>query len=109
MAARYPWLQSKVLEKLLMVTFVPAVFLFKKHKVGRCRFVIDTSGISRTCKAGEITIPWAEVQAIHTLSQAYMVELDKGAMPLPFRCFESQCRSRFAEVVPKNLIATEPR
>jgi hypothetical protein len=78
-----------------VAVLAPPIFLFKKHAVGACEFEISCAGIVRRSKAGEFSAPWSEVKAIHQLSKAYLVQIDKGAIPLPYRCFSNSERGEF--------------
>lgn len=61
-------------------------FLYKRHKVGECRFTIDAQQVARTAKGGAMSVPWSEVVAVHRYSQGWLVAKANGAMPLPLRC-----------------------
>lgn len=71
------------------MVFVPLIFWYKIRKVGRCTFVIDEDGVERTSKLGVGRTPWSDVVTVHRLSQAYLVEKSKGALPLPYRCLDA--------------------
>ena len=51
---------------------------------------------------GKKTIPWNKVKQIHILTEAYLIELEEGALPLPFRCFSSNDIELFRSY--KNLV-----
>lgn len=78
----------------LALTAAP-MFLYKKLRVGNCRFTIDSRGLTRHSRNGEIVLPWHEVHLVHALSQSYLVRKRSGAMPLPYRCFTAEERERF--------------
>ena len=74
----------------LILIMAPPMFAFKKIVVGTCSFTIDEEGISRKSKTGKKVIPWTSVLEVHELTEAYLIELKEGALPLPFRCFNSR-------------------
>lgn len=83
-ASKLPWSI-----RLAFVVFVPLIFWYKIRKVGQCAFVIDEDGVERTSKLGVGRTPWSDVVTVHRLSQAYLVEKSKGALPLPYRCLDA--------------------
>lgn len=81
---------------LLMALLIPPIFLFKKLRVGDCRFEIDARGLTRHSRAGTLALAWREVSAVHCYGGAYLVaKPGGGAMPLPYRCFSADERRRF--------------
>lgn len=80
----------------LMLTLVATPqFLYKKWRIGDCRFEIDALGLSRQSRSGPLVVPWREVLEVHRLGSAYLVGKDTGKMPLPYRCFGPGERARF--------------
>lgn len=74
-------------------------FAWKASRVGLCRFEIDAGGISRHTRRGPGSVPWSRVKTLHTYSPGFLVELEEGAMPLPFRVLGDHARQgivRFA-------------
>ena len=92
------------LGRALLWLVAPPIFLYKKSKVGDCRFTLTSEQLERKSKDGRKTVPWADVLRIHRLSRGYLVELAEGAMPLPYRCFGADQRSAF-----ESFIETRPR
>lgn len=72
-----------------------AGFFRKMRRVGECRFVIDSAGLSRRSKNGVGSVPWSRVKAIHTYTPGFLVELESGAMPVPFRVLSDRQRELF--------------
>jgi hypothetical protein len=63
----------------------PALFLYKKWRVGPCRFTIDQDGIVRNSKAGRLSLPWSEVKGIHEYPSGYLIMKANGGLPIPLR------------------------
>ena len=84
----------------------PPIFLMKKRAVGQCAFNIDHELIVRHSKSGDVQLPWKQVLRVHRLSQAYLVEKDGGAMPLPYRAFTLAQRAAFEVILLENAVAT---
>lgn len=84
----------------------PPLFLLKKKAVGKCEFTIDRQGIVRRSKSGNLELPWSYVLRVHRLSEAYLVEKDGGAMPLPYRVFTVAQREAFESFLHENSVAT---
>lgn len=74
-----------------------AVFGLKAWKIPWCEFRIDAAGIRRKTARGELQFPWSEVKAIHRFSPGYLFELEKGAIPIPYRCVDPRETERLAE------------
>jgi hypothetical protein len=63
----------------------PPLFLYKKWRVGACRFTIDGEGIVRDSKAGRLSVPWSEVKGILEYPSGYLIMKAHGGMPIPMR------------------------
>ena len=83
--------KRKLLE-LVQMAIATVGFFYKMSRVGRCHFVIDSDGVSRRSKRGSGSVPWSRVKAIHTYSPGYLMELEHGAMPIPFRVLSARQR-----------------
>jgi hypothetical protein len=70
-------------------------FVYKSSRVGRCDFAIDAAGVSRRTKSGLGSVPWSRVKAVHIYSLGFLVELESGAMPIPFRVLSPEQHSQF--------------
>jgi hypothetical protein len=81
--------------RLLMALVVGPTFLYKKLRVGTCRFIIDSQGLTRLSRNSKIVLPWHEVHSVYALGKGYLVRKRSGAMPLPYRCFTVEERARF--------------
>jgi hypothetical protein len=69
-------------------------YIRKKSKMPVCEFRIDSSGIQRRTKLGLLEIAWPQVTAIHRYSACYLVEKQRGALPIPYRCLDRAQRAR---------------
>lgn len=69
-------------------------FGFTSRPMGRCRFRIDAEGIVRTPRRGTSTVRRAQVRAVRRYRRGDLVELASGAVPLPFRVFDTGVRTR---------------
>ena len=63
----------------------PPLFLYKKWRIGACRFTIDGEGIVRDSKAGRLSVPWSEVKGILEYPSGYLIMKAHGGMPIPMR------------------------
>lgn len=81
--------------RLALALITGPIFLYKKLRVGTCRFLIDSQGLTRLSRNSKIVLPWHEVHSVHALGQGYLVRKRSGAMPLPYRCFSAEERARF--------------
>lgn len=63
-----------------------AAYWVKSLKVRRSEIAIDSNGLRRRSSGGERTFPWSEVKAVHRMTPGYLIELDRGAIPVPYRC-----------------------
>jgi YcxB-like protein len=90
---------DKMLMSMGISLVAPPVFFLKKRKMPVCEFVIDESGISRAAGGATYRTPWAKVKNVNRLKTAYLVELESGAMPLPYRCFPDGDRAAFEGIL----------
>lgn len=108
-----PWARllpsAKWFERFVIAVVGVPVFLFKQASVGTCVFRIDRERIERTSKTGTLARPWSRVALVHRLSGAYLVELEHGGMPLPYRCFTPEQRSAFELLVPEGKLGLPRR
>ena len=84
----------------------PPIFIMKKRAVGDCKFNIDDSRVLRQSKNGDIELPWSQVLRVHRLSQAYLVQEEQGAMPIPYRAFTPEQLKQFECILQRNSITT---
>ncbi|WP_395401939.1 YcxB family protein [Pseudoduganella sp. UC29_106] len=86
-AARKPLRQFDLLMVRAALWVVgPPVFLYKRWRIGDCRFAIDHEGIVRDSKAGRMAVPWSEVMRIFEYPSGYLIMKSQGGMPIPLRC-----------------------
>ncbi len=67
--------------------------------MGDCTFEIDEYGIRRTSKTGLKTIEWENVRHVQKLSSAYLIELNEGSLPIPYRCFNAEEQDLFSSYI----------
>jgi hypothetical protein len=84
----------------------PPIFITKKRAVGDCKFNIDEDRILRQSKSGDLELSWKQVLRVHRLTRAYLVQEERGAMPLPYRAFTHTQLEQFESILEKNSIAT---
>ncbi len=70
-------------------------FFYKSSRVGECRFRIDSEGVCRHSKSGKGTVPWSKIKNIYMYSPGYLIDLQHGAMPIPFRVLSPDERESF--------------
>ena len=103
------WVKAPWLETLLVYLVAPPVFFYKKHRVGQCIFQFDEIGLRRISKNGTLNINWAEVWGVHSLPGTFVIELDKGALPLPLTCLSSEQHDVLVGFIPPNkLLPVQP-
>jgi hypothetical protein len=51
-------------------------------------FTIDPHGIVRATASGVTLVPWPDVSAIRRYSLGYMMVLQRGTLPIPYRCLD---------------------
>jgi hypothetical protein len=106
-----PWAtvlpSGKWLDRIAIVLLGTPAFLYKRSSVGTCVFRIDAERVERRSKAGTLAKPWSSVTVVHCLSEAYLVEFERGAMPLPYRCFSPEQRAAFEAFVPSDKLGAQ--
>jgi hypothetical protein len=100
--------------RLFLFAVASLAFAYKSRKVGSCSFRFDANGVRRRSKVGEMTIPWERIVAVTRFSQCYLMELERGGLPVPYRCLDAGQREAFERLVRENtkagtLRALEPR
>jgi hypothetical protein len=79
--------------RILISAMAVVVFAVKKSKMPLCSFSIDPSGIRRRTASGEYFVPWKRVKRALRYAPGYLFELDRGAMPVPYRCLSDDQRA----------------
>jgi hypothetical protein len=79
------------------------IFTIKVRKVGLCTFKFTESGFERNSNVGEKFIPWDKVLYVHQLTEAYLMELEQGFIPLPYRCFDKN-QAKFKNLILSKLV-----
>ncbi len=101
------------LQGVALTLICSVAFFFKKRRMPICRFVIAEDGIHRSAASRNLFVPWTEVLEVQRYSQGYLIEMHRGAMPLPFRCLGAQQVSAFDALVAKwqkaSLASTFPK
>ena len=72
---------------------VAVPFIRKKRRMPMCEFRIDNGEIRRTTADGVLRTTWEDVVAIRRYSAGYLIEKQKGAMPIPYRCLNELQRT----------------
>jgi hypothetical protein len=76
------WLQLKS-------TFTAALNFVLLRRARRIyEFTLDEHGIIRTCGSGVTLIPWDDVNGIRRYTRGYLLVLQRGTLPLPYRCLD---------------------
>ena len=84
----------------------PPIFIVKKRAVGECKFTIDENRVLRQSKSGDVELPWTQVQRVHRLTRAYLIQEEEGAMPIPYRAFTHEQLEEFESILHRNCITT---
>ena len=85
-------------------SFGSIMFAIKVRKVGLCAFKFCSLGFERKSNVGKKFIPWEDVLNIHQLSDAYLMELEQGFIPLPYRCFGDH-KLEFENIISSKLVS----
>lgn len=93
--------------RALLLTVAFFGFFYKVSRVGRCDFKIDGEGVIRKTKIGPGSVPWSRVKSVHTYSPGFLVELEKGAMPLPFRVLSPEQQQKFLLLAARKIVASQ--
>jgi hypothetical protein len=75
----------------IVVAAATIAFLYKKHRMPVCDFVIDASEIRRTTRAGTLVFRWSDLIAVRRYSRGFLLDKgNSGVMMLPYRCFSPE-------------------
>ena len=88
--------------RLLLTVVGSLVFWWKRLRIGDCHFSVDARGIRRRSRSQEVCIAWTEVLAVRKLRHAWMIELDRGALPIPIRCIPAGQEAALAALFERN-------
>jgi hypothetical protein len=77
------------------------VFLAKKRRMPHCAFRVDGNGIERSTRAGTLVRSWAAVDSVRCYRRGFLVMVDRGAMPIPFRCMDREQVAAFRRLASK--------
>ena len=97
---------ARLIHTATVYLLAPPIFIVKKRAVGECKFTIDPNRVLRQSKSGDVELPWAQVERVHRLTQAYLVQEEKGAMPIPYRAFTPEQLEQFESILQRNSITT---
>jgi hypothetical protein len=61
--------------------------------------VVDTATIERHNALGVMSVAWGDVVAVHRFRDAYLLNYQRGGMPIPYRCLTGDTRRRFEALV----------
>ncbi|HEY4530522.1 MAG TPA: YcxB family protein [Luteimonas sp.] len=86
---------TRMLAQAFQRAVASLAYTYKMSRVGRCHFVVTASGLSRRTRLGTSSIEWSSVRAVHTYTRGYLVELQQGAVPIPFRVLDARQRALF--------------
>lgn len=64
-------------------------FILLRRSRRTYQFDIDEHGIVRATGTGVTLIDWADVMAVRDYSRGVMMVLNRGTLPIPFRCLDS--------------------
>ena len=97
---------ARLLHTATIYLIAPPIFIMKKHAVGECHFEIDERRVLRRSKSGNLELPWSQVVRVHRLTRAYLVQEERGAVPLPYRSFTPEQAQQFERILQQNAVAT---
>jgi hypothetical protein len=67
-------------------------FFLQRRSRHLYEFTIDEHGIVRTNGTGVTLVPWRDVIAIRRYRLGYMMVLERGTLPIPYRCLDDAQR-----------------
>ncbi len=91
--AQLKGVKATPLVRLLVNVGSAVSFAIKKRRMPVCDFRIDGDEIRRTTADGVLLTKWTDVVAIRRYSMGYLIEKEKGAMPIPYRCLDESQRA----------------
>ncbi len=92
------------LARIVLQVVAALGFVYKSFRIGRCDFSIDACGVSRRTRRGPGSVPWSRVKAVHSYSIGFLIELENGAMPIPFRVLSAEQRSHIRQLAAGLLV-----
>lgn len=69
------------------------IFFYKKFKLPVCTFSIGRDCITRQAGGSTKQVAWSEVKRVKAYPPGYLLCMEKGGMPIPFRCLAASQRS----------------
>lgn len=85
--------------RLWLGVLVAPIFYAKKRRMPVCDFRIDADGIERTTAQGVLARRWDQVRAVRRYRIGYLVEFERGAVPIPFRCLTAAQQERLRALI----------
>jgi len=98
---RLPWRQRPMLFLAGL-----AMYFYKTRKVGTCTFTVGEDGLERKSRLGTLSVDWKDVRCVYKLRRAYLVALEKGATPIPYRVLSGEQRNEFESLLERNGVKT---
>ena len=99
---------KRILAMAALRTISTLMFLYKSFRIGQCHFKIDSTGISRRSNGEDGSVSWSKVKALHTYTSSYLVDLQDGAMPIPFRVLRAE-QVQLLQTFAGELILQDPQ
>ena len=78
----------------MTVAILSAAFAWKKRQMPRNAFVVDDAAIERHNAMGVLRVAWGDVVAVHRFRDGYLLNYQRGGMPIPYRCLAGETRTR---------------
>ncbi|MFK3738055.1 YcxB family protein [Massilia sp. TN1-12] len=88
-----------------MLVLGTPLFLFKKRRMPSCSFRIGCGGIERTSRTGTLVRAWSDVTTVRRYRRGYLLLLDKGAVPIPYRCMDKAQQEAFRKLARAPVIS----
>ena len=93
--------------KVLLNIFGSVAFFFKKRQVGSCELNFKDTTISRKSKSSDVTFELSKINYILELSTSFLIDVGKGAMPVPYRCFNKEQKHAFKTMYKEKIHSFE--
>lgn len=85
--------------KFQVAVFGTPAYAVKRYLMPECRFSIDAGGIRRESARVCLSLTWDDIDAVRTYRRGYLLLLERGALPIPFRCLSAGQASRLRALV----------
>ncbi|PKF77245.1 hypothetical protein CW749_22915 [Vibrio sp. vnigr-6D03] len=102
---KHPEAFEKLYSRVLLWIGSNVTFFVKNLRIGACQFEISECSITRISKRGTLVKSWTDVNSVLEFGDIYLIESNKGSMPIPKRVLTSENDLIFKQYIGDRLIA----